>query len=78
MRATFMRPGAVQKRGQFRPRVVPVGPALNHDVELNAPARDALVIELRRDVAALSAECSTCSASSGHSQAEALRLPYLQ
>jgi hypothetical protein len=50
-----------------------------HEFVLAALTRlHTLVIELRRDVAALSAECSTCSASSGHSQAEALRLPYLQ
>ena len=37
MRAAFMRPGPVQQRGQFRPRVVPVRPALDDDV-IDEPA----------------------------------------
>ena len=37
MRAAFMRPGPVQQRGQLRPGVVPVGPALDDDV-IDEPA----------------------------------------
>jgi hypothetical protein len=37
MRAAFMRPGPVEQRGQLRPRVVPIRPALDHDV-IDEPA----------------------------------------
>src|SRR5690606_8270829 len=37
MRAAFMWPGPVEQRGQFRPRVMPVGPALDYDV-IDEPA----------------------------------------